>query len=292
MNRKHFSSVELLTFAYGIITGVYILLFVRKIDQPAHLLLMRGLVFAVIVALMFVSERCPHTPVRLIRYVFPFALVAYWYPETYYLGHEVLMPNFDRLFDRIDAALFGCSPAMKFSAMLPQRIVSEIMYFGYLSYYFLFVFLFFTLFFIKPALADRTMFYCLCSFFIFYAIFALIPAAGPQFYYSYPDNAVPDGYFFSHFMRDLQTAGEKPTGAFPSSHVGMTLIAMYLIYRNLRKWFYVWLPIAMTLIASTVYIKAHYLIDVIAAFIVTPIIFLLSKKIYGAVNRWQKADVR
>jgi membrane-associated phospholipid phosphatase len=78
-------------------------------------------------------------------------------------------------------------------------------------------------------------------------------------------------------MRFIQDMGEKPTGAFPSSHVGMTIIAMILLYGNARKYFYLILPVAIVLVASTVYIKAHYLIDVVAAIIVTPFIFILSK---------------
>jgi membrane-associated phospholipid phosphatase len=129
-------------------------------------------------------------------------------------------------------------------------------------------------------MAEKAMFYCLCSFFIFYIIFILVPVAGPQFYYSFPDNQVPEGYFFSWLMRSIQDLGEKPTGAFPSSHVGLTIIAMILLYKNARKYFYAILPVAITLVVATIYIKAHYLIDAVTAFIVTPFILLLSKQIF------------
>jgi membrane-associated phospholipid phosphatase len=169
---------------------------------------------------------------------------------------------------------------MEFSKAFPQAFVSEIMYFSYFAYYFIFLGTFIYFYFVKPCMAEKVMFYCLCSFFVFYIIFIIIPVAGPQFYYSYPDNQVPDGYFFSRVMRSIQDMGEKPTGAFPSSHVGLTIIAMILLYENARKYFYIILPVTIILVASTIYIKAHYMIDVIAAFILTPLIFLLSKKIF------------
>jgi membrane-associated phospholipid phosphatase len=230
--------------------------------------------------MVFISERFKNNFTGFIRYLYPFSLIAYWYPETYYLNHEVIIPNLDGFFDRLDILLFGCSPAMEFSKIFPQPIVSEIMYFGYFSYYLIFLFLFIHFFFRQPDLAERMMFYCLCSFFIFYIIFVFIPVAGPQFHYSFPDNQVPDGYFSCSLMRWIQDSGEKPTGAFPSSHVGLTIITMLLLFRNARKYFYIILPVAIVLTAATVYIKAHYLIDVIAAFFISPLILMLSILIF------------
>jgi membrane-associated phospholipid phosphatase len=238
--------------------------------------------------MVFFSEKYGGQYVKFIRYLFPFSLIVYWYPETYYLANpdntglpeSIIVSNLDGLFEHLDIALFGCSPAIEFSEAFSQPLVSEIMYFGYFAYYPLFMFTFTYFFFVKPEIAERAIFYCLCSFFIFYIIFVLVPVAGPQFYYSFPDNQVPDGYCFSSLMRGLQDVGEKPTGAFPSSHVGLTFITMSLLFKHARKYFYIILPVALILVAATVYIKAHYLIDVVAAFIVTPLIFILSKRIF------------
>ncbi|MDR2027773.1 MAG: phosphatase PAP2 family protein [Prevotellaceae bacterium] len=288
---KRFNSAELLTFTYIVITAFHILLFGRtgSFAHISSLLLCRIAFSAAIFLVVLISEQFGNRFAGFIRYVFPFALIAYWYPETYYLGgnensalpHSIIMSNIDGLLDRLDMMIFGCLPAMEFSKAFPQAWVSEIMYFGYFAYYLIFLVTFIYFFFVKPDMAEAAMFYCLCSFFIFYIIFICVPAAGPQFYYSYPDSQVPEGYFFSWLMRSIQDMGEKPTGAFPSSHVGLTLIAMILLYGNSRKYFYAILPTAIILVASTVYIKAHYLVDVLAAFIVAPFIFVLSRLIFG-----------
>jgi membrane-associated phospholipid phosphatase len=294
---KRFNSSELLTYTYVFITAVYILMFFGMAGtnmKTCNLLLYRIIFSVTLFLVMFVSEKTESKLTGFIRYVFPFALITYWYPETYNLGYNldndlpksIIAPNLDGFFDRLDIAIFGCSPAMEFSKAFPQAFVSEIMYFGYFAYYLIFLFMFIYFFLIKTEIAERAMFYCLCSFFVFYIIFTLVPVAGPQFYYSYPDNQVPDGYIFSWLMRLIQDLGEKPTGAFPSSHVGLTIIAMILLYEHARKYFYAILPVAIILIVSTVYIKAHYLIDVIAAFIVTPLIFILSKLIFRLFKRY------
>lgn len=282
---RKFNAAEWASFVYGIFTACYILIFYKQIDNPASLLLNRAIFFTVLILMMFASERFPLTFIRLVRYLLPFAMVSYWYPETYSLNNEVIIPNLDKFFDELDKFLFGCSPAMEFSRFLPCSAVSEIMYFGYFSYFFIFFILLVLTFFRRQKAASEIMFSLLCSFFIFYLIFIFIPVAGPQFYYSAADSEVPAGYFFSSLMRGIQQAGEQPTGAFPSSHVGMTLIAVWLMFKYFRSLFWFVLPVAIILIASTVYIKAHYLIDVIASFIITPIIYRASKNLYLCLKK-------
>jgi membrane-associated phospholipid phosphatase len=60
-------------------------------------------------------------------------------------------------------------------------------------------------------------------------------------------------------------AGERPTAAFPSSHVGVATIVMWLAWETKnRKVLFTCLPFAVLLFFSTFYIQAHYAIDAIA----------------------------
>lgn len=115
---------------------------------------------------------------------------------------------------------------------------------------------------------------------MYYIVFIIIPVVGPQFYFE-SDLAVftpqgPVGYL----IRFIQETGEVPTGAFPSSHVGISLLLGHYIFKYFRKYFYFVASIIFILILSTVYIKAHYVIDVVAAFFITPIFYFLSDKLY------------
>ena len=83
----------------------------------------------------------------------------------------------------------------------------------------------------------------------------------------------------------LQEIAEEPTGAFPSSHVGIILILAYLCYKEMPKLFWVTLPFAIAICFATVYLKAHYLIDVIAGIISVPVIFKLSDFIYRKLSK-------
>ena len=77
--------------------------------------------------------------------------------------------------------------------------------------------------------------------------------------------------------------GERPAAAFPSSHVGIACILLYLaskFSRELLKWF---IPIGTLLVLSTIYIKAHYVIDVIGGFLSVPIIYWISSQAYSTI---------
>ena len=69
--------------------------------------------------------------------------------------------------------------------------------------------------------------------------------------------------------------GEHPTGAFPSSHVGIAVICMILAWQSKNKTlFFSLLPFTILIFLATIYIRAHYAIDVIAGFIVGILFYL------------------
>jgi membrane-associated phospholipid phosphatase len=236
---------------------------------------MRVAVVVVIFMMSLTYKYYQNGLIWFIRNVGLIALTTYWYPETYYLG-KCILPNLDHIFVAADQWIFGCQPSLEFSKAIPYAWFSELMNISYLSYFIMIMGTSFYLFFTNRPVAQKVAFIILCSFLFYYIIFIIIPVMGPQFYFSYPDNSIPESGIFRRLMMMVQEMGEQPTGAFPSSHVGICLINLTLLYKYARKGFYILLPIAILLICSTVYIKAHYLIDVVAGFITAPLIYLLS----------------
>jgi membrane-associated phospholipid phosphatase len=63
--------------------------------------------------------------------------------------------------------------------------------------------------------------------------------------------------------------------AFPSGHTMVTVFCLIVAYRESRKLYRAWLPIAVLLIAATIYCRFHYVVDVIAglglAFVALPV---------------------
>ena len=77
-----------------------------------------------------------------------------------------------------------------------------------------------------------------------------------------------------------QSSGERPTAAFPSSHIGISLIIVMLAYRINRRIFAVMLPVFLLLCCATVYIKAHYLVDAIAGLLSGTMLYYLTSWVY------------
>jgi membrane-associated phospholipid phosphatase len=261
MPTKRFFPIEWLTFSYVVSTLIYLLIYFSEVQNPGQLINVRLLIILFMGMGAYVAGKKDSKVLDAIRQFIPFLLLGYWYSETFYFS-TLFTTNKDPFFFNLEQYLFGTQPSLAFSRILPMRWFSELMYFGYFSYY-LFLFVVPLWFWIRhPNDYDRLIFIIMASFFLYYLIYDLLPVAGPQFFFQGKDAEVPEGYFFSHTVRLIQHLGEKPTAAFPSSHVGMTFIVLLFTAQRDRRLFYWLLPFALNLMCSTVYIKAHYLIDV------------------------------
>lgn len=289
--------IETVTLAYTLFTSLLIVLLWQRMSDPLRLLEGRAFVLAGMGLIRLIYQAAPSRYTLFLRYLFPLSLVAYWYPDTYEFCQ--LFPNLDYIFAAADGALFGCQPSLAFSQWLSGKVWSELFHMGYFAYYPLIA-----LTVLAPLVThrggfERTSFIVLTSFFLYYTIYLFVPVAGPQYYFhAVGNNLILTGhfpelgdYFRYHteiapspgpqgFFRELvemtQASGERPTAAFPSSHVGISTILLILLWQN-RKWlFVVALPFYVFLCCATVYIEAHYLIDVFGGFVSSGIFYTLS----------------
>ena len=253
----------------------------------------------------------------LLRTCAQLAWLILWYPDTYEFNRT--FSNLDHFFARADFQLFGCQPSLEFYRLLPGHLWSEAFNLGYWSYYPMIALLVITFFFfgssarqqqeprIVPAdgrspfsLVSATI---LASFFIFYIIFIFLPVAGPQYYFqavgineimnghfpalgtyfsSHTEAMTLAGYddgFFYQLVASAQDAGERPTAAFPSSHVGVSTIVLLLARRHCPKLLWLFLPLWVLLCCATVYIRAHYFVDAIAGLLVAPLVLVIATKL-------------
>lgn len=298
--------VEWVTLAYTLFTTLLIVLFWSQMGNPLQLLEGRCMVVGGMALLWLFYHLRPNKYILLLRYIFPLSLLGYWYPDTYEFCQ--LFPNLDYLFAAADHALFGCQPSITFAQWLPQKVWSELFHMGYFAYYPL---IFLTV--LAPLFTDRsqfsrTAFVVLASFFLYYLIYLFLPVAGPQYYFHAVGTDViqsahfpqlgnyfryhtelspspgPDG-FFRELVENTQKTGERPTAAFPSSHVGMSTVLMLLLWRNRRYLFAIAFPFYIFLCCATVYIQAHYLVDVFGGLVTALIFFKLTDWTY---TRWRK----
>ncbi|MDY6266050.1 MAG: phosphatase PAP2 family protein [Prevotella sp.] len=281
---------EKVAIAYAALTTLLVLFLYTRMSDPSAILMARVRFLAMTLALWGVYRLVPCRLMLGIRGVVQLALLGLWYPETYDFNR--LFPNLDHLFAQWEQQLFGCQPALLFSQVLPSHVASELFDMGYGSYYFMIAVTAMFYFAFRYREFERATFVILASFFIYYLIYIFLPVVGPTFYYhavglktiaegvfpnvhdyflthtaSLPSPGYTDGVFYQ-FVEDAKAAGERPTAAFPSSHVGVSTICMLLAWHSgNRRLFFVFLPFYIFLCCATVYIQAHYLIDAIAGLI-------------------------
>ena len=294
-------SLEWITVLYVIYTTILVLFYWNGLNDPASMLGIRAGVlvgFGIIYALY----KCfPYRFFRVARIVPPMLLLIVWYPENYDFCSQ--LPYLDHIFAGIDHSIFGYQPALQFSKAVSSAFWCEAFNLGYYAYYYMMAATMLFYHICRYDKADKAGFIFLGSFFTFYVIYQFLPVAGPQYYFkAVGEEAATLGIFpevgnyfrtnvecipldvrgiFSSLVLSAQEAGECPTAAFPSSHVGMSTVTMILAYRSGNKpLFYIMLPLYLLLCCATVYIKAHYFIDSIVGFFYACTIYWVMYKVY------------
>lgn len=288
--RKGLLGLEWVMIAYMTLTLFIIFFTYTKAENPNEMLWGRIRVMAITAGMWAVYRMMPCRLTLFLRITVQMALLGWWYPDTYEINR--MLPNLDHIFAQWDQRLFGCQPALLFYEAMPWTVVSELMHLGYAAYYPMIIVVVVYYFICRYKEYERAAFIIFTAFFIYYLIFIFLPVTGPTFYYKavgidkiaegifpnvhdyfnyYQDCLVTPGYkdgVFYHLVESAKAAGERPTAAFPSSHVGISTILMMLIWRTgNRRFFYVMLPVYVLLCLSTVYIQAHYAVDAIAGLV-------------------------
>ena len=116
-----------------------------------------------------------------------------------------------------------------------------------------------------------TMLSIVLGFYIGYSLYIIFPAAPPRFALRPMFTIKLSGAVLESTRQMVNAAAHQSRGAFPSLHSAGTLIALICAWRYQRWLFWVLLPFTVGLIASTIYLRHHYAIDLIAGAALAPI---------------------
>jgi membrane-associated phospholipid phosphatase len=106
--------------------------------------------------------------------------------------------------------------------------------------------------------------------------YLLVPAIGPGSFFADRYHHDLQGHVISRGVNYIIWAGRVGYDCFPSLHVGIpVLLSLYL--RNYCRWLFIpALGYVALMVCATVYLRYHYLIDVIAAFAFAPAAYWLN----------------
>ncbi len=235
-------------------------------------------------------------PIGFVRTFYVQAMYALFFPEVIYLSQRIAGGgSFDAIYYRMDEAIFGFQPAVELPALFGHlRWLNEIFYFAYFFYYLLITVGMWRLYFrgrenrVLRARAERGLFIITASFAFLYVWYLFYPVHGPKYYIEplreawYSDL---DGYLFAWLMRLVFDTSNLAGAALPSSHVAVSLIAIELNRRWNRYLFRLFAPLTLLLVISTVYLYAHYAVDVFFGVAAALLLFPVTSALYGPAER-------
>jgi membrane-associated phospholipid phosphatase len=113
-----------------------------------------------------------------------------------------------------------------------------------------------------------------------YLGYLLVPAVGPLY-------TLKNQYYIDLGSMQFMDYVKIRRDVFPSLHVGISFLVWIYAYRNSRWLFWILSPLILSLWISTVYLRQHYLIDVVVGLALAPLCVLLADwlfKHYGDVQ--------
>ncbi len=181
----------------------------------------------------------------------------------------------------VDHGVFGCHPTAWLERWKAPWL-TDAMYVLYLFYFPM------PLFVLVPmvvrrkyASVDRWMFTLLVCYLGAYATYFAFPAEGPRSFLASVHAGPLDGVAVAAPIRGLIDALEpNKLDAFPSLHAAILSLTMVLAWQHARRTFWAFVPVAAGILLSLVYLRYHYVVDVVAGLVWSALAYALAAFAY------------
>lgn len=278
--------------------SVLLLIFHSKIEKW-YLLIISNLTAVILITLVIIryeSGNKKSSALKIIRFWYPVIMILFIFKENYLIVHQVNPIDIDDVLIKLDQKIFfGVNPT-QWIYRFSNPLLTEIMEIIYVLYYLVIVIFGLELYF-KKRYDDfkYSILILFMGFYLSYILYILFPAVGPRFHlhnFASIDTELP-GVLLTKFLRAIINFGESiPAGvsnpqdyvqrdAMPSAHAAIVILLAYLSRKLKLKSFYFYLPYCILMIISTVYLRYHYVIDLIAGAVLALISIWIGNLIYG-----------
>jgi len=246
---------------------------------PILVLLYSGLILSQILLVRFRERgRAMHWMYHLI---FPTISILAIFDSLEQIVHYINPVDIDPLLIELDHLIFNGHPTVMMEGML-NPLLTDILQLAYSSYYFLPVGLGAVLLIKRDERSfDRSLFLIMFCFYLSYVGYLLFPAIGPRFTLDHLQQTDLRGVLiFDPLYSLLNRLEGVKRDAFPSGHTGIALTVLMLSFRYEKRLFMLFLPFVAALVFSTVYLRYHYVVDVLAGIALTALTLLIGERYY------------
>jgi membrane-associated phospholipid phosphatase len=282
---QRLSPADTVFIAYLIILSALVLLAVERVEIWLQLLVIHTAAIAFIVALAKIIAPPFGALGAFVRGWYPVAFIPATFKELSYLIPRLHPRDFDWQLAAIDHRMFGVHPTVWMERLLFPPL-TEVLQIIYASYYFLPIILGAVLW--RKGWMEKFHFWVfvlMFGFYLSYLGYIAVPAIGPRFILAAEQTQPLAGvWFFETIRATLDKAEGITRDCFPSGHTELTILVLYYAYRFHRPTFYWMLGPVLALIFSTVYLRYHYVIDVIAGAALALFVILIAKFIFRVLD--------
>ena len=282
--------VDWVTSVFTILLGLLALLFHDRVNLSeifVNIVIIFGSIFVANLFRAYSSSKL--AGVVHAFYIMPIVVLIFKTVEK--ISFPIHGSDYDNLFITIDRFLFGVDPTVWLYEHLPLSAIGvEFLQICYFSYYLMFIALATELLIRRRQNVEHYhgqeneletyRFAIVYGFLLSYIGYLSLPGVGPRFTlheFSLLPVELP-GIWLTDGIRNAINAGENihatmtsaealrvvTRDAFPSGHTELTLLTMLLAFRFRTRTRWVILFVGAGLIVSTVFLRYHYVIDVLA----------------------------
>lgn len=197
-----------------------------------------------------------HKALSFIRGIYPVFLFGYFFTSGHAFNRIIVSDWLDPWFMQIDKSVFGYYPSLEWGKTYSNWAIQELFHFAYFCYYPMIVGLPVYLYFKQPKAFKELIFNLTFVFYLCYTIYSVLPTIGGRY--------IPEameitktyrGGLFTHIMVFIYRTSGHLGGAFPSSHIAITLVLTVAALRFVKPMGIVFPVIAFFLTIATVYWK-------------------------------------
>ncbi|MCI0707096.1 MAG: phosphatase PAP2 family protein [Ignavibacteriae bacterium] len=279
-SRKLFAplnSADIVTISFLAFLTLLNLIFHAYVAEWYLLVPANALFIGLIVLLAHSAEQHRTKLLMQIHRWYLYAAVLLTFKELYFMVRPIHPIDYDALLISIDKWIFGVNPT-EWLAQFTSPVLTEILQLGYSSYYLLFIILGIDV--IRKHSwqgYDNAAFMIVYGFYLSYLGYFLLPAVGPRFTlhsFEMLNQELP-GVLLTELLRAFVNWGESipshlpnpvdfvQRDVFPSGHTQLSLVVVFCAfhYKIATRWLLAILT--ALLIIGTVYLRYHYVVDVI-----------------------------
>jgi membrane-associated phospholipid phosphatase len=264
---KRLYPVDKLIIIYLTILSVLILLSTARIEKWYLFVIAHTLASLFFVVLAKWLAPMLGTAGRYLRGWNTLLVIPVTYKELEYLIPRLHPRDFDWQLAAIDYRVFGVHPTVWLERLLWPPL-TEIFQIIYATYYF-YPLLFGVVLWRKGWVAKFHFWVLMIMLGLLssYLGYIAVPAIGPRFILADQQTQPLAGIFLFEAIRTTLDKAEGITrDCFPSGHTELTLLTLYYAWRFHRPTFLCYVIPCSLLILSTVYLRYHYVVDVVAGF--------------------------